>query len=438
MADGKKRERTLNILQINSSVNIGGASRVMYRLHQRFKRLGHTGHILTKSRGIREQDIHLIADVTGERRSLLGRLTAKARWYIDGWLGMPGLYRSTKRILKTKIFQQTDVVHLHNLHGRYFDYGVLPTFAALKPVVWTLHDMWALTGHCAYAYDCERWKTSCFDCPLLKGTGRYLVEPVPTLIDRTRVIWRNKQRLYRRASLHIVTPSCWLCTLAKNSILSEMASIQCIPNGVDLDVFYPRDRAMARNALDIAPDAKVILFTSASILDNRKGFTYLLKALHTIPDTSSIVLLTMGTRGSVSEEFGSFKCRELGRLNDEGLQSLAYSAADLFVLPTLADNQPLVVIESLACGTPIVSFDVGGVPEMVRHTDTGYLARYKDAQDLSRGIQMLLDDDARRAQMRHRCRKVAEQEYSLELQAKRHLALYQKAIEQHSALSSRK
>jgi len=123
--------------------------------------------------------------------------------------------------------------------------------------------------------------------------------------------------------------------------------------------------------------------------------------------------------------------RQLGRLSDEHLQRLAFTAADVFVFPTLADNQPLVLIEALACGTPVVSFDVGGVPEMVRHLETGYLARYKDVDDLARGIQMLLKDEDARHRMRLRCRQVAEEEYSLELQARRYMALYKEAIEYH-------
>jgi glycosyltransferase involved in cell wall biosynthesis len=142
------------------------------------------------------------------------------------------------------------------------------------------------------------------------------------------------------------------------------------------------------------------------------------------------VLLTIGTTQS-RELLGHFRCRELGRLEDDGLLRLAYNAANLFVSPTLADNLPLVLLESLACGTPVVSFDVGGVPEMVRHMETGFLADRGDVGHLAHGISVLLDDDELCARMRRRCRDVAVAEYGLALQAERYLALYQHAIEKH-------
>lgn len=424
----------MNILHINTTDNIGGAGRAMYRLHQGLKHQGQASYILAKSRTTGEPDVQAIAEAVGNRHSLLGRLIDFVGVRADAWFGIPDFHRSTRHILETKCFQQAQVVHFHNLHGGYFNYHLLPTFAAHKPVVWTLHDMWALTGHCAYSYDCERWKTGCFDCPLLREPGRQMVSPGPTRIDRTRRIWRNKQQLYRKTRLHVVTPSYWLYKLAGESILAKADSIQCIPNGVDLAVFRPVDRTMARCALDIDLNAKVILFVAAHVTDRRKGFSYLLNALHTLQDTESIVLLTTGTMGMAGTQLGRFRCRNLGQLSDERLLSLAYNAADLLVFPTLADNQPLVLIESLACGTPIVSFDVGGVPEMVRHGETGYLACYKDAHDLAQGVLTLLEDDNLRARMRQQCREIAEKEYGLALQAQRYIALYERAYEEHQQL----
>jgi glycosyltransferase involved in cell wall biosynthesis len=188
---------------------------------------------------------------------------------------------------------------------------------------------------------------------------------------------------------------------------------------------------MARQALDIPLDAQVILFVAANISQRRKGFAYLLQALDAIHDTEQIVLLTIGTATSAGERLARFRRRNLGRLSDDRLLALTYNAADLFILPTQADNQPLTLIEALACGTPIVSFDVGGVPDMVRHLETGYLARYKDASDMTRGILTLLEDDDLRARMRQRCREIAQAEYGLDLQVRRHVELYERAIEEH-------
>lgn len=421
----------MNILQINTHDVAGGAARVMLRLHQGLERSGHESRLLVRKRTTTSTYACSVADVIGEKRTLRNRLLTQLGVRADAWFGMPNLYFSTKRILKTDILQLAEVLHLHNLHGRYFNYHLLPMFSACKPIVWTLHDMWAFTGHCAYSYDCERWRTGCFTCPLLEGSGRGLVEPKPTWVDRTRQVWHTKRRLYQKTALHIVTPSQWLCDLAKESILGEALSIQCISNGIDLDVFRPLDQAMARDVLGIPLDSKVLLFVAARVTTKRKGLSYLLDALEGIEDTESIVLLSIGAGDVSMGPLARFCCRNLGPLFDERLLSLVYSAADLFVFPTLADNQPLVLLEAMACGTPIVSFDVGGVPEMVRHMDTGYLARYEDIGDLRRGICTLLEDGELGVRLRSRCRETAEAEYDLNLQVQRYLTLYEQAVEQH-------
>lgn len=423
----------MNILHINEVSSIGGAARAMYRLHEEFKRQGHTSHILAGTSNTTEPDIFVIDEIIKSRYSLLGRVIDSLGRFAEMRLGIPYTwYRSTKHVLETDPFQRAQVVHLHNLHGDYFNYHLLPTMSSNKGVVWTLHDMWPLTGHCAYAYDCERWKSECHDCPLLKAPKRRLVEPPPKKRDRTRQIFRDKRRLYEKTELHIATPSRWLYGLVQESILAEAASIQFIPNGIDLNVFRPLDQNMARQALEIPLDARTILCVTQRNPDGRKGFRYLVDALMSIADREPVVLLTVGSQKTIDVNLDGFRRRDLGRLSEERLMCLAYNAADVFVFPTLADNQPLMLLEAMACGTPSVSFDVGGVSEAVRHNDSGYLARYADAADLARGITTLLGDEHLRDRMGRRGREIAEAEYSLQVQARRYVALYQQALQGRS------
>jgi glycosyltransferase involved in cell wall biosynthesis len=429
----------MNILLINTVDNVGGAARAMYRLHQGLQRLGHRSQLLVGHQTMLEPGIDYINRQAKPFRTLtdevLDRVGAQLgkRWGVDNWS-----YRNSWHIPQASAFHQADVISLHNLHGGYFNFRALPELARHKPMVWTLHDMWALTGHCAYSYDCERWRTGCYDCPLLKESGQQIVEPAPVPVDRTRSVWKAKRRVYQITPLHIVTPSEWLRGLVQESILASAATIQCIPNGIDLDVFCPLDQGVARQALDLPVDTHVIFFSAHGVMHGRKGFSYLLQALGNLPDADSIWLLTSGGQTELGPQAERFSVRQLGQLSDERLQRLAFAAADLFVFPTLADNQPLVLLEALACGTPIISFDVGGVPQMARHMETGYLARYKDAGDLARGIQLLLNDDNLRTRMRHRCREIAESEYSLESQARRYLEVYKRATEHAHALSNPK
>lgn len=420
----------MNILHINTVSRVGGAARAMYRLHEELKRQGHISQILAGTSATAAPDIFVIGEIIKSRYSLLGRVIDSLGRLADMQLGIPYTrYRSTKHILETDPFQRAQIVHLHNLHGDYFNYHLLPSMSARKGIVWTLHDMWALTGHCAYPYDCERWKRKCRNCPLLKGSKRHLVEPPATRKDRTGQIFRVKRRLYQQTELHIATPSRWLYGLVQESVLAGAASIQCIPNGIDLNVFRPLDRSMARQALEIPLDAKTILCVTQRNPEGRKGFRHLLGALESIEDRESVILLTVGSQKTVGLSLDGFRKRDLGQLSDERLMCLAYNAADIFVFPTLADNLPLMLIEALACGTPSVSFDVGGVSEAVRHNDSGYLARYGDTADLARGITALLGDEHLRERMERRAREIAEDEYSVELQARRYVALYERALQ---------
>lgn len=422
----------MNILQISAAADTGGAGVAMMRLHHALIAEGHQSRIVARLRRSRQSNVLTVPEALGMRQSPLHRLLNNVRMQLDAWFALPGIYRSTKQLLHSDLFEQAHIVQLHNLHGFYFNYGLLPQIAERKPTVWTLHDMWPLTGHCAYAYECTRWQTGCFHCPLLRGSGRRLVEPRPMLIDRTTQRWKRKRDLYQNSRLHIVTPSDWMASQVKQSILRRAPSIQCIPYGLDLEVFRPRDQASARQALGVPSESSVILFVAAQVIQGRKGLAYLYRALQTMQGHGEHILLTIGRTGTNLQQLQRFKQIHLGHIGDESTLNLAYCAADLFVLPTLADNLPLTVQESLASGTPVVSFDIGGLPEMVRHMETGYLARYRDSSDLAAGMLTILEDETLRARMGENCRTAAVARYSLTDQVRRYVDLYGHAIAEHA------
>ena len=426
----------MNILQINTAADTGGAGIAMARLHCGLVRQGHDSRILARLRRSPQPDVLTIPEALGVQQTLVNRFLNNVRMQLDAWFVLPQVHGSTRRLLHSELFEQADIVQFHNLHGWYFNYELLPQISARKPVIWTLHDMWALTGQCAYSYECVRWQKRCFDCPLLRGDGRRLVEPRPTLLDRTSQQWQKKRGLYQVSRLHVVTPSLWLADLVRRSILGNALSIECIPYGIDLAVFSPRDQSTARQALGIRERAKVILFVAAKVIQGRKGLAYLYEALHSMQDTEEVVLLTVGSAGPSHQQLQQFEQIHLGQVVDESRLSLAYNAADVYVLPTLADNQPLTVLESLACGTPVVAFDVGGIPEMITHLDTGYLARYKDATDLAAGIRKVLDNDALRARMHQSCRASAVRRHDLDRQTRRYVELYEHAVRSHQQHST--
>jgi glycosyltransferase involved in cell wall biosynthesis len=358
-----------------------------------------------RTRRLKRNDAWRLAD-----RAVGGPLDALGLQYV--------LYPSSFGVAADPWFRAADVVQLHNTHGSYFSHSALPLLTRRRPVVWFLHDMWAFTGHVTYAYDCERWLHGCGSCPYL---GEY-----PRLErDTTALLWRWKRFLYAHSSLTIVAPSRWLAGLAERSPLLGSFAAHAVPNGVDLEQFRPRERRAARLRLGLDPERPMILFAGADLADRRKGGDLLRHALLTLDRD---VQLAVAGGASVP----GLDATTLGTLDQEEM-AYAYAAADLYVLPSRADNFPNTAVESAACGTPVVAFRVGGVPEIVTHLETGWLADPEDAGSLAEGIRMLLDDDALRSRLGETARRRALAEFGIALQATRLADLYASLVPAVSA-----
>ena len=408
----------MNILHLSTEYNLGGSGRAAYRIHSSLMRRGHTSRMLVS--GL----VHGASDA--------GPIWGSMPWRAADWLARRAtdalslqylFLPSSWRLLRHPWFQAADVVQLYNTHGGYFSHSVLGVASRRKPFVWRLSDMWPLTGHCCYSYDCERWKTGCGACPLLND------EPA-LRADRTALLWRTKQRIYADANVTVVAPSRWIAGLAEQSPLVGHWPVQVIPNGLNLSVFRPIEQASARAVLGLPQDEDLVLFSSVETQAYRKGGTFVTEAVNALKGKTRkpFRLLVVGNRASEWETAVTVPVTAIETVKDDHLLAILYSAADLFVHPALADNLPNGVLESLACGTPVVAFDVGGVGEAVRPMETGYLARHKDAGDLSEGIKCLLDDPDLRRRLRVRCREVAEAEYDMALQTQRFEALYETVI----------
>lgn len=404
----------MNVLHINQSDIIGGAAIAAYRLHQ----------------GLLNQQIQsrLLVDKSQSGSDLVSTISRKR--YVEGLSGRLGYHLGLNYVNLTSSFNipnhpfytVSDILNFHNLHGDYFNYLSIPRLTRHKPAVLTLHDMWSFTGHCAYSFDCDRWKSGCGNCPSLEvcpATGR----------DNTRLEWKLKRWSYNRSNLTVVSPSKWLANLASESLLSNF-HIHHIPNGVDTDTYRPLDSMMCRSALGISDNKRVILFVAHGLKDPRKGSDLLVSALQKLPDSirSEILLMTMGGGDILLSSLPNIQTMSLGYIGGDHLKVIAYAAADIFICPTRADNLPIVLQESMACATPMVSFNVGGVPELVRPGLTGLLAKSEDSDDFSSKIVQLLTDEPMRQHMSSVCRKTALEEYSITLQAKRYASMYQNIL----------
>ena len=402
----------MKILHINQSDISGGAGIAGYRLHQSLL-----------DRGI---DSRLLVGKTKLKSDRVAKVRRKRRWEnqlfrLSSRLGLNYLNLiSSFDIPKHEFYQNADLLNFHNLHSGYFNYLAVPKLTEHKPAVFTLHDMWSFTGHCAYSYSCDRWKQGCGQCPDLNT--------YPAVKrDNTDWEWKLKDWVYSRSNLAIVTLSSWLTKQVQQSMLSRFP-IHQIPNGIDIEAYQPIDSEKCRYILGIPNNKKVLMFGAANIEDFRKGGDLLVEALSKLPESlkTETILLTLGYGGESIANTVGIETIDLGYISSDRLKAIAYSAADLFIFPTRADNLPLVLQESMACGTPMVSFKVGGVPDLVRHDVTGYLAIPEDSNDFCQGIIQLLEDEQLRTKMKQNCRDIALKEYSLKLQAQKYLEIYQK------------
>lgn len=411
----------MKVLMVNDG-HQGGSIVAMNRLHTGLKEAGVETKILNRVNVLNSSDVIEVPHPRGIWRveSLLRKITWR--------LGLNDIHcLNTFWIKEMKPYVDADILNLHTIHGGFFNYLALPTLTAKKPAIFSLHDMWSFTGHCSFSYDCDRWKIGCGKCPYPD------INP-PIRRDNTRLEWKLKNWAYTHSNLTIVTPSKWLTEQAKESMLKYLP-IHYIPHGVDIEVYRPLDREQCRSMLGIAPNRRVLMFSAMNMNQShshsyRKGCDLLLAALGGLPESlkTECTLLLIGEGAAPLAEAVGIKAVNLGYLSNEHMQAIAYSAADLFLCPTRAETFGLVLLESMACGTPVVSFRVGPVPELVRPGVTGFLAEPEDAKSFRQGIVALLEDDILRNNLRQKCRDIAVAEYSLDVQVQRYIKLYQDVL----------
>jgi len=394
---------------------------------------GHGGaqvQMLRLRSGLRARGVD--ARILCRDRTLTSSIQMPSRQRIERWLrrfthpfGLNDIHLlSSFDVARMPEFKEADLIDFHCLHHEAFSYMALPALTAAKPAVFTFHDMWPLTGHCHASLECGRWKSGCGKCPHLE-----VAPAVPR--DATALEWKLKRRAYESSRFTIVTPSKWLHEMIGRSMLSDH-EVHHIPHGIDTDLYQPLDKAMCRHILGIPNDKMVLVFGAESLARTLKGGDLLQATLARLPDSlkRETVLLVFGHMQAANLEGIGIETIRLGYISNENLKVMALSAADVFVNPTRAENFPLVVMESMSCATAVVSFAVGGVPEMVRDKVTGILAEPENPASLAKGIEDILADRTALEAMARRCREVVIEEYPLELQARRYHELYQGVIAQ--------
>ncbi|MBR1400855.1 MAG: glycosyltransferase family 4 protein [Prevotella sp.] len=380
----------MRILIVNTSEQTGGAAVAANRLLAALNNNGAKAKMLVRDK--QTENVSVVSLPQGwrhqwnflwERWCIFWRLRCSRKHLFDidtaqnGW-----------DITTTPEFREADIIHLHWVNqGMLSLKGIRKILESGKPVVWTMHDIWPATAICHLTLDCDHYRSHCSNCRYLPGGGGRN--------DLSARVWRRKQAVLSAHKITFVACSKWLAGEAEQSALLAGQQVVSIPNPIDLRVFRRSDKAEARKRVGLPAERQLILFVSQRVTNRYKGMTYLVGAVKKLAvehpemkeDTAMVVL-----GGHAEDVAGLFPLPvyPLGYVNDVRRIVDIYNAVDLFVLPSLSENLPNTIMEAMACGVPCVGFRIGGIPEEIDHRVNGYVAAYKDVNDLARGIHWVL------------------------------------------------
>jgi glycosyltransferase involved in cell wall biosynthesis len=412
----------MKILFLSTSDIAGGASVAAYRLFCSLENLGENVSMEVQYKYSDHPKINGPAGLIARASALARRPTESflvRRSYpacADGTFMPARLPDGLRRRIKE---QKPDLIHLHWVGHSFLRPETLEELEI--PLLWTLHDMWPLTGGCYYDNNCGRYELNCGGCPVLNSKSNK---------DLSLEVWRRKSLAWRNLGLTLVSPSKWLAQCAAKSSLHKHRRIETIPYGINTSIFQPWQQDLARQMLGLPRNKILLLFGASGSLKNpRKGFADLVEALSQFAATNTTGNVELVVFGSyIPPEVATkipIKSRSLGFLRDEITLALAYSAADIFIAPSIEDNFPNTTIEAASCGRPVVAYDAGGLPEIVQDNVTGIVVKKGDRGMLRAAVESLISRKELRQTLGFNARQRAVAEFDLSLQASRYISLYQ-------------
>ena len=418
----------MRVLIVNTAERTGGAAIAANRLMHALNHNGVEARMLVRDRKT------AAAEVTSIPQSW--RLKADFLWergviWLANGLSKRNLFQVDIANVGTDItsmeaFRWADVIHLHWVNQGFLSLaGLERIMAADKPVVMTMHDQWYFTGICHYSGECDKYQSQCRHCPQLRGGGIGM--------DLARRVFDRKRAIYQGRNVAFVGCSGWIADLARKSPLTRGHLVTNIPNAIDTSVFAPMGQREARLRHQLPADKRLLLFGAQRITDERKGFSFLKEACEhlvlTAPELASqLGVVVLGGDAEAVKSALPLPVYSAGYLSDESQIASLYNAVDLFVTPSLQDNLPNTIVEAMACGTPCVGFEVGGIPEMITHRQDGYVARYRDSGDFAQGIAWCLDEE-RSATLATQARDAALATYSEALAARAYQDIYRQLLD---------
>lgn len=417
----------MRVLIVNTSEKTGGAAVAANRLMEALKNNGVKAKML-----VRDKETDQIT-VVGLPQSMLQQwhfLWERLVIFIHTHFSKKHLFEIDiancgTDITKLREFQEADVIHLSWINqGMLSLKDIRKILDSKKAVVWTMHDIWPATAICHYTRGCNFFESHCHNCQLLPNEGN--------VNDLSAKVWQAKKKMLNNRNIYFVTCSKWLEAEAKKSALLAGQSITSIPNPIDTHIFHKTVKKEAKMIAGLPMDKKIILFVSQRVTDRRKGMEYFVEAVKILAEKHPEMKETTGIAilGGHAEDLADqlqLPAYPLGYINDEKKIVSIYNSADIFVLPSLEDNLPNTIMESLACGVPCVSFKVGGIPEMIDHKRNGYVATLRDPNDLADGIHWTLEEADYDALSKNAVSKVITC-YSQHSVAMKYIEVYNQAI----------
>lgn len=422
----------LNVSILSSFDIEGGASIAAYRLHKGMRDLDQRSVMIVKRKIVGDPDVVPVAikNLKNRLEEHLFRLMEKQlndlnRTDITNTYFSPPYL--TVDLTSADLIRNADIINIHWVAKFLSPESVSFLLNLGQPVVWTLHDQNPFTGGCHYSAGCEKYQKNCRDCPQIKDNRDQI--PYNVL--------KSKHKLWKK-NLTIVTPSRWLAGCAKKSSLFGNFRIEVIPNSLEESVFKPKNKEEAKKELGLPPGSIALLLGAYTGFEKRKGFKELLDVVrYCLMDNR---FAKMSREGKISlVAFGPPQddlkkltrgIKSFGYIEDNERLATIYSAADAFLLPSKEDNLPNTMLEAMACGTPVLSFEVGGIPDMIKNGVTGYMAPPFDSEKFGDSVLRLVFNGQERKRMSINCRRLIENKFKLRDQARSYLNLFQELLKE--------